>query len=49
MLAHTPAHATAAQTVHGFTTGVYVTVAAAGLLVLLSLAGLLGRAAADGE
>jgi MFS family permease len=41
ILAHIPTHATAAQTVHGFTTGVYVTAATAGLLVLLSLAGLL--------
>ena len=50
ILGHTPARPTAAETVHGFTTGVYVTVAAAGLLVLLALAGLLGarrRAAAD--
>ena len=43
MLAHTPAHATAAQTVHGFTTGVYVTAATAGLLVLLALGGLLAE------
>src|SRR4051812_11715522 len=40
-LAHTPAHATAAQTVHGFTTGVYVTAVTGGCLVLLSLGGLL--------
>ena len=41
--AHTPAHATAIQTVHGFQTGVHVTVATAGLLVVLALTGLLGE------
>jgi hypothetical protein len=43
ILAHTPAHATAAQTVHGFTTGVHVTAATAGLLVLLAIGGLLSE------
>jgi MFS family permease len=39
-VAHTPAHPTTTQTVHGFTTGVHVTAATAGLLVLLALVGL---------
>jgi MFS family permease len=44
VLAHTPAaHPTAAQAVHGFTAGVYVTLAAGCLLVLTSIAGLLAE------
>jgi MFS family permease len=43
LLAHTPAHASAAQTAHGFHTAIYVTTATAALFVLLSLAGLLGE------
>jgi sugar phosphate permease len=39
MLAHTPAGATAAQTVHAFTAGVYVSVASACLLVAIAAAG----------
>ncbi len=42
-LAHTPEHATAAQTVHGFETGVFVTAATGALLVLLALAGLVAE------
>ena len=43
LLAHTPAHASAAQTVHGFQTAVYITAVTAALFVLLSFAGLLSR------
>jgi len=43
LLAHTPAHASAAQTVHGFQTAVYVTAVTAALFVLLSFAGLPSR------
>src|SRR4051795_7801045 len=39
MLAHTPAHANAASTVHGFTAGVYVSVASACVLVAVAVAG----------
>lgn len=39
ILAHTPAGATPAQSVHGFTAGVYVAVASACLLVATALAG----------
>jgi hypothetical protein len=41
LLAHTPAHASAAQTVRGFQTAGYVTAVTAALLVLLSFADLL--------
>jgi MFS family permease len=43
LLAHTPAHASAARAVHGFQTAVYVTAVTAALFVLLSFAGLLSR------
>jgi MFS family permease len=39
ILAHTPAAATTAQTVHAFTAGVYVSAASACLLVTIALAG----------
>jgi MFS family permease len=44
----TPDHATAAQTVTGFKAGLYVTVAANGLLIVLSLSGLLAERARRG-
>jgi MFS family permease len=44
VLAHTPAaHATTPQAVHGFTTGVYVTLATGCLFVLISIGALLGE------
>src|SRR5207245_9584349 len=43
LLAHTPAHASAARAVDGFQTAVSVTAATAALFVLLSFAGLLSR------
>ena len=39
ILAHTPAHTTPAESVHAFTTGVYVSVASACLLVAIAVAG----------
>lgn len=39
ILAHTPAHATPAQSVHAFTAGVYAAVASACLLVVIAVAG----------
>jgi MFS family permease len=41
LLAHTPANPTPAQAVHGFETGVYVTLGTGALLLLLALYGLL--------
>jgi hypothetical protein len=41
----TPDHATAVQTVSGFKAGIYVTVAANGLLILVSTSGLLAERA----
>jgi hypothetical protein len=43
LLAHTPAQASAAQTLHGFHTAVWVTAVTAALFVLLAFAGLLSR------
>src|SRR3954453_5244255 len=39
ILAHTPTHTTPAESVHAFTTGVYVSVASACLLVAIAVAG----------
>jgi MFS family permease len=43
ILAHTPANATPAETVHAFTAGVYVAVASACLLVAIAVAGWRGE------
>jgi MFS family permease len=51
LLAHTPAHASAAQTLHGFQTAVGVTAVTAAVFVLLAFAGLLStwRSASRGR